>query len=240
MPEKTALVLLVPEHRRAEARTALDEALTKGQQSAIGVISWDDVLRVLQDAALAPPVQVDLAADVWQLSGLCATYGARDIRPFTADELNAWPARLPDLEVLVDRVSARLSQRRLYPLGREKDATGDSHGHYRRYICGDEGPDGATMSVGVRRPRQGWSTPVCIRYHRDTPGFQDALRRLRSAGMDVVLAQRGHAYVPLEVPAGVGGAAVVDALVQQGLQIHQVALGRVWPQIESGASRSSS
>ena len=222
-PGQAALVLLVPEHRRAEAQAAL-ASVQSGVASA--VVTWDEVASAFRGVSDGDPF---LMHDVRQFEGLCETYGAKDIRPLTTDELREWQSRLDDLKVLIDRVSSELSIRRLLPLGREHDMTRDAVGFYRRYVSGDHGPDGATMAIGVRKPRPGHQSPVYVRYHLRTRDFPAAKQRLLASELPVDIAERGHAYVPLEVPTGVSGAEVVRRLVEQARQVHRVALGREWP-----------
>lgn len=235
-PTLSALALLVPTHRRTEAQQVLDAAKpTTG--IALAVLTWDEVIGALRDATVD---DLELSDDVRQFEGLCETYGAKDIQPFTSDPAATWPARLKDLEVIVDRVTAQLSTDRLLPIGREKDATPDGRGYYRRYISGERGQEGTWMSVGVRQPRPGFSTPLWLRYHARTGGLGDARRRLLATDLGAQVAKRGHVYVPLHIPAGVSGAEVVRQVQDQVKRVHSEALGRPWPLNDSESERFAS
>lgn len=224
-PVLTALVLLVPDHRRAEAERALT-SWTAEAASGTAVISWDELVESLREAADG---DASLVGDVGQFEALCETYGGRDIRPFTADEVTGWPARAKDLKVIVDRVTAGLSTERLLPIGSEADATQDGRGYYRRYVSGERGSEGKWMSIGIRQSRKPHDTPVWLRYHARTEGLQAVKDRLQAAAVPVSVAKRGHVYVPLSLPVGVSGVEVVRQLQDQVRQVHSAALGRSWP-----------
>lgn len=221
-PQASALILLVPEHRRAEGEKAL---AVEGDGAVVtGVVSWDQLATAMRDSVSDDPALMD---DLRQFEGLCETYGGKDIRPFTEDEANGWPARADDLKVIVDRVTAGLSSGpRLYPLGTEKDGTTDGLGYYRRYLSGVGPPE---VSLGVRQPRKGHTSTLWLRYHSSTRDFSAAKERLLNSEEVTVVAQRGHVYVPLMLPTGVSGVEVVRQLEQQVQRVHTVALGEPWP-----------
>ncbi len=220
-PPSTALLLLVPEHRRREAERV--GGTVDAGEVALGVISWDQLIKAFHDCASG---DAELLEDVRQFDALCKTYGAKDIRPFTREEASSWPARRTDLMVIVDRVTSELSSDRLLPTGVEQDATTDEHGYYRRYISAG-GPE---VSLGVRQPRRDFQTPIWMRYHYRTSDFAVAKQRLRASGAVVDEAKRGHIYVPVDLPLDVSGAEVVRLVKGQVQRVHSVALGRAWPE----------
>lgn len=182
------------------------------------VITWDEVLDVL-----AVTTDLNVAADVAQLRGMCTTLGALDIAPFEEGDLGAaWRERRTDFEAIVAATEALTGPiERILPLGLHD-------GYHRRYVCPESGASSLCYSVGVREPLPATSTPVVMRYHRDTGAFAGAVERLEASPFRSRLHRDqgdGHLWIPLEVPCGVGGARVVLDICDQARRIDAVARG---------------
>lgn len=215
-PGDALLVLLVPAHRRPEADRVLAEAVEQGEfvprEGKLHTEVWD--YDQLLDA-LARSLEND--PDLAQLRLFIEACEALDIRPFTMTELRSpWGSRAADLITVLDRATSRVNPpgQRLMPSG--------AHDHYewRRYL--EVVPGWTNIAVGLLRgdqdPPAGLTDPTCVwlRVHRDTPDAQLAGRRLRGRfPKEVVVDDSGHTWLPLRVPPGVGGAAMVDEVATQ-------------------------
>lgn len=213
------LVILVPEARRHEATTLIGPLDAAPPHPVTAVVTWDEALD-----ALAVTNDLNVAADVVQLRGMCTTLGALDIAPFDDTDLgHAWQHRRSDFEAIVARTTETLTgpDERILPLGLHE-------GYRRRYVCHPPGPNPTCYSVGVREPLPGTRTPIVMRYHRDTPGFAALAEALRTSELANELRDQqgdGHVWIPLEPTMHVGGARVVADLCDQIRQIDAVARG---------------
>lgn len=213
--EQGLLVALVPAHRRPEAKQklagvigALHDTQVRGGKAV--TLSWavwtfDELLQ-----EIAPPGRED--PDVAQLAALVAVQQALDIRPITRDELmQPDESRRRDLRVIADRVSAAVTRagNRVLPSGRDADFD------WRRHV--ELIPGGTHVAIGVRRHPgdvlpTGWTSPLWLRLHRDTPNAAAAAQRLAVRYPRTVTDSGGHTWLALEVPTGMGGAELVDQL----------------------------
>jgi hypothetical protein len=159
------------------------------------------------------------------LSGDC-------IPPLTGpEELAEWRKRETDFVNLVDGVTRRLTTHHsVYPMGvepLEQVPEGlEPKGYTRRYVCRLLGETMSCFSVGVRDSFAGIVSPIWLRFNGTTGHFRDIRDRLEASDLRPRLVPSGgHIWMPLEVPVGVGGKQMVDALVAQAEAIVRVAYG---------------
>jgi hypothetical protein len=216
--DQGVLAVLVPAHRREEAEHKLAQALeaTGNTSEQVGETVWlrgavwsfDELLQEISPDESEDP-------DVTQLADLVAVQEALDIRPFCPHELvNPDGPRRRDLSLIADRVSAAIAtaSSRLLPSGQDADF------EWRRYV--ELTPGGTNVAIGVRRPvgeepPDEWPSFLWLRVHRDTSNAEIAVQRLARRYPNITRDLHGHTWLALDVPAGVGGAEVVDALITQ-------------------------
>ena len=206
------LVVLVPEHRRGEAEQVLAQAVRRSELDRrsvrhTDVWSYDELLAALAAGLGDDPGLAQLRTFVEAAQGL-------DIQPFAEAELGEPGLRQTDLITVLDRATARCNPagQRLLPSGSDEQFV------WRRHL--ELRPGWTNLAVGLRHAsRDSLSTlqgGTWLRVHRDTPDSALATRRLRDVGEgDVVVDETGHTWLPLVVPPGVAGAAIVDSLAGQ-------------------------
>ncbi|WP_373054742.1 hypothetical protein, partial [Thioalkalivibrio sp.] len=95
---------------------------------------------------------------------------------------------------------------------------------YRRYLCRPLGDQRPCFSIGVRDPFQNFSTPIWIRFHRQTPLFTVVRERLtRSPLHEKLVHSGGHVWIPLDVPLHMGGDQLVAAVVGNAEEVAAIA-----------------
>jgi hypothetical protein len=226
--DRGVLAVLVPVHRRHEAQQKLAHALempgdTDPEAVGDGVMlrgvvwTFDELL-----GAISPDGSED--PDVNQLADLIAVEEALDIRPFSEHELvRPDGTRRRDLWVIADRVSAAIA-----PAGSRLPPSGEDSGfEWRRYVVLT--PGGTNVAIGVRRhvgadPPDEWTSLLWLRVHRDTPSAEVAVERLARRYPNITKDVHGHTWLALDVPAGAGGADVVDAVRTQVEEVAAVIL----------------
>jgi hypothetical protein len=209
-----AFVVLVPSHRTSEAQTLLDSMrpdFAEPPVLATHVLTWDKLFEVLDSAAAtALHSSTAIAADLLQLRDLCMTLQGLDITPLgDAASGRGWAKRRTDLERIVERVTAQLSgDHALLPTGKDSLYT------FRRYV--NQGP-GSFCAVGiVGKFADRGDSPLWLRYHSQTPHFQEIEARLRSSDLeDRARDDQGHIWLPLTVPNDLSGAAIVAAIGEE-------------------------
>jgi len=202
------MVVLVPTYRRGEASRVLDEALSICGQPPVraAVWSYDDVLGALTHALPG-------SGDLEQLRGLVEACEALDVKPFTEEELAAHAEdRRADLVWVMDQATASLfaSGERVLPSG------SDAGFSWRRYF--EITPGGTNIAVGLRASSPGRSEASAwawLRIHPATPGADTAGAVLRGTFSTARTEPDRSTWLPLDLPAGVAGAAMVARLVEQ-------------------------
>ena len=144
---ETALLVLVPRTRTAEASRVTAEALgltgsgpwpaTDERRFGTAVISWDELFDALQSDE-----EEQFGHELKQLQSMYRELGNEFIAPLASDDdLREWRSSETDFVKLVDQVTQRLTaQHRLYPMGTES-LEGEvpperEPGEYRRrYVC---------------------------------------------------------------------------------------------------------
>ena len=231
------LLVLVPSVRVREAQREITVAFeVQGDGPwrpahypgiAITVMTWERILDVLNKAGLPAPA----ACDVAQLTALYRVLSGQHIEPLASTEdLLAWRERAGVFTQIVDRVTRSLLQNeeKLYPIGTEQVAGEpeglEPRGYYRRYLCRPLGDQRPCFSIGVRDPFQNFSTPIWMRFHRETPRFRIVRDRLiRSPLSDKLVHSDGHVWIPLEVPLNTGGDQLVAAVVTNAEEVAMIA-----------------
>ena len=231
------LLVLVPKARIAEA--AREISLTFEVQGdapwrparypgiAITVITWEQILNALDNAGLPGPS----ACDVAQLNAMYRVLSGQHIEPLAnIEDLLGWRERAGVFMQLVDRVTRSLPQdvEKLYPIGTERIAGEpeglEPRGYYRRYLCRPLGDQRTCFSIGVRNPFQKFSTPIWMRFHRETPQFWLVRDRLSRSPLGKKLVHSsGHVWVPLDVPLNTGGDLLVAAVVANVEEVATIA-----------------
>lgn len=232
------IVVLIPRYRVAEATVAVRDTFNVSGMHpwrppqyptvVAMVISWEEVLDALLQTQSEP-----LHGEVVQFQDMYQVLSGNDIAPFPdIDDLLAWRERAGGLENLVDRATRQLSAGTgLLPMGSEpldREPEGlEPRGYRRRYVCRQWGTYQPCFSIGVRDPFAGHVTPIWLRFHKDTPGFNDLRAHLQSAPLwNQIVYSGGSLWAPLEVPLDVNGDQMVGALVAQAEKIVAVAFGR--------------
>lgn len=208
-----AFVILVPEPRRTEAQSALDQ-LGTGHSA---VVTWDELLDRFAEH------DTDFS-DVAQLRSMCDSLGALDVAPFKSTEPEYLETRLSDLFSVCDRVSQRLT-----PPGDALLPSQPRGGGWYRYFC-SVGEFGCCASLGVSPQGKFESKQlIWLRWHRHTDDLnvvRDLLESRRDEveqlGGSLVLAA-GQVWVGLDPKTDVGGAAVENDLVERCAQICAIA-----------------
>ncbi|GAB4195563.1 MAG: hypothetical protein OHK0013_01890 [Sandaracinaceae bacterium] len=229
--EDGLLVLLVPRARMAEVGAIARGALAGGEgaresssswRSASGlrvaVVAWQDVFGALRRASIWPS-----GGELDQLEGLYVGLTSTKVEPLAdLSDLEAWEPRADELVGLVDRVTRKLQKEltpgltKALPFGTDPvpDEPDRAHhrGYRRRYVCAS-----VCYSVGVRHPFRGHRSPLWLRVHgATTPAFDQISARLRGSPLAPRLVDsEGHAWLELEVPLGVSGEEMIDALARQ-------------------------
>lgn len=239
------LLILVPRYRMDEARQMTAKAgLPHGVVASVS--SWEQVIDDLREVRVEP-----FASDLAQFEAMYRVLCGEDLEPL-ADEaaIRAWREREQVFVHYIDRATRLLSKgTRLLPLVLDRKmseprATGTSEAEdavggtssdsptgvppgaflHRYVLCFEGGKKPTYFSIGVRDPFESHSTPIWLRFHRDTGGFVAVRERLRSAPeLPGMITSGGHLWIPLEVPLHAQAASVVDALVEQAERIRRCA-----------------
>jgi len=234
-PEGGVLLALVPHQRVGEATNVVTGAFNVSgappwrpadyPSVVVTVVSWDDVLDALKRAGSEP-----LRSEVEQLEAMYKVLNGDDILPLAGvEDLIEWRKRESDFINLVDRASRRLSTHHgLLPMAVEPPEQVpegfEPKGYRRRYVGRPLGSGTSFFSIGVRDPFEGRSTPVWLRFHKDTPEFSLIRDRLYASSLEPRLVMSGgHVWIPLDVPLGVGSEEMVNALVAQAERVAEVA-----------------
>ena len=220
--EAGAFVLLVPASRFDYAGRVLEAALReRGDEGhapyliAAAVLTWDSWLEAWNDAVRHLPATPDsLAADLVQLRELVVTMGGLVIPPLDgAAAGEGWREREPDLRIIVDQVTTRLSD----PSSRRPPIVHEVGYDPLRYAPGGYSEPGSSCSVGLasRFADQG-ATPLWLESAKLTPHFADIRARIMTSTFaDDVLTDDGHLWLPLALPGDLAGPELVDHLVAE-------------------------
>lgn len=229
------LLILVPESRLVEAQAVAEAAIGPRQEQftperargiEVLVKSWSVVLDALDEgmgtASESSSEPGPLVEDLRQLRSLCTVLGGAAVVPFSPQETGAaWRTRIDDYAKIVDRVTLALAARRT-PGARIFPLRHASHGLATyRYV----GADDDYLAVAVIDPARDIGWPVGVFYHRDTPGYSKVREALGTAEMIIEENSRGL-VTPLSIKSGIGGAAVVEALVEEVERLDNVARSR--------------
>jgi len=232
---ESALLVLVPRSRTEEATDVVARAFslyglgpwrpTEYPDVAIAVVSWDDVL-----AALGRCGSERLRSELEQFEAMYRVLRG-DYIPTLAgpEELAEWRKRETDFVNLVDRVTRRLTtHHRVYPMSvepLEQVPEGlEPKGYTRRYVCRPLGETESCFSIGTRDPFAGTVSPIWLRFNKTTGHFRDIRDRLdRSDLRPRLVPGAGHIWIPLDVPLGVDGRQMADALVVQAEEVVRIA-----------------
>lgn len=232
---ESALLVLVPRQRTEEAAHVFTGAFglsgsgpwrpTEHPGVAIAVVSWDDVLAVLGRGG-----SERLRGELEQLESMYRVLSGDHIPPLAGpEELTEWRTRETDFVNLVDQATRRLTtHHRVYPMGVEAleqvPEGQEPRGYTRRYVCRQLGGTESCFSIGVRDSFAGIVSPIWLRFNRTTGHFRDIRDRLDTSDFRPRLVPSGgHIWIPLEVPLGVDGEQMVDALVAQAEEVVRIA-----------------
>lgn len=199
--------------------------VTDGHRIGIAVISWDELFTVLHSGATER-----FLYELEQLQAMYYELSSDFIAPLASDEdLRLWRSSDTDFVKLVDQVTRRLTnQHRVYPMQTESIEQGlpeRDPGEYRfRYVCPCASTATSCFSIGARDSFAKWSSPIWMRFHKDTGNFRVIRHRIESSDPRLrSLESGGHIWMPLDVPRDVSGEDMIEALVAQAEEVLQVA-----------------
>jgi hypothetical protein len=230
------LLVLVPKRRTSEIAKLTAFALglpgagpwpaTGDRSVAVAVVSWDDVFAWLRTCG------GDVGHEVEQLEAMFRVLDGDNIAPVAdVQDLVHWRKRKDDFVNLIERATRRLTEslgsHRLLPLGTEPIEQQvpeglEPLGYIRRYVCPVARPEWSCFCIGVRDSFAAWVTPVWLRFNARTADFALIRSRIETSPLRW-LESGGHIWVPLDVPTGVTGEQMVDALVAQAEEVMRVA-----------------
>jgi hypothetical protein len=222
---KGKLFLLVPRSRYAEtSEYAVCHFILQGygpwqvQNVTLAVITWEDLFKCLGSVT-----DQGFREDLAQLHAMYRALNGDDMEPLTTDEqVLLWRERETWWVKLVDLSSRQLTPQdsKMLPLGLEKGAVP----YCRRYICCNIRGIESYYSVGTRDPFQNHSTPIWLRFHKDTAHFQAIAEQLENSPLATKIVRSGrHIWYPLEVPYNADRATMINDLLEQITQITNVA-----------------
>lgn len=210
------LIVLVPGRRIVDVRSAAGQQLgcvgdgpwSVGATSPcfVSVVSWEDVIQALGRVSTEP-----FAGDLANFAEMYRVLIGDSLEPVRSiEELRAWQDAESKFIALVSKVTERLTVGKLMPLGR--DIPDDPGSYYRRYVC----LKGICVSIGVRAPFRGHDTPIWMRFHKKTSGF-DLLRArlLASPFSGRIVNDGGHVWMPLSVPLGADTQEMINVVASQ-------------------------
>ena len=230
---EAALLVLVPEKRIKEAVNAVSRDfgppqadrwyLTDGRPCGIAVISWEEIF-----TALGSRKEERFIYDLDQLEEMYKELRGAYIAPLAdIEDLLHWRERETDFINVAKEVSCQLtSAGRLLPFQTEplEDPSEKAEGpsddleeqvYRRRYVRCPGGDNDSYFSIGVRDPFAGWTTPIWMRFHRDTDKFSHIRQRIEKDSSLDWLESGGHIWIPMEVPFEVSGDQMIDIIVEQ-------------------------
>ncbi|WP_203750356.1 hypothetical protein [Cellulomonas chitinilytica] len=199
------LAVLVPESRRHEADRVLAEyrVLFPDESVHLDVWTYDEVTRALADRLPDSP-------DVAQFAGLVAASRALDISPLTEAELTEdQPGRRDDIWRVVEQASSGL-------FGQRSPAGTDRYFEVRRFV--ELAPLPTSLVVGVGRKGRQVDAPrpwAWLRISDDTAFAHVAQRVLDDLHPSGTLREGQGLGVPLQIPPGRWGAAMIDTVRDQ-------------------------
>lgn len=232
---ESAFLVLVPRRRTKEATDIVAEVFEpfgpsprqpkKYPNVSIAVVSWDDVL-----AKLGGIESGRFRSEFEQFEAMYRVLSGGYIQPLAGpEELAEWRKREKDYVRLVEQVTRRLTtHHNVLPMGvapPEQASQGlEPKGYTRRYVCQPPGETESCFSIGVRDPFDGNVSPIWLRFNKTTGYFRDIRDRLEASHLAPRLVRSGgHIWIPLDVPVGVDGIEMVNALVVQAKEIVRVA-----------------
>ena len=234
--DDTALLVLVPKGRTAEAAKVTAEAfcqsgsgpwrLTDEHSSGIvviAVISWDELFAALQSGK-ATRFRYELE----QLQAMYTELRGNFIAPLASDEdLRKRESCATNFVELVNQVTRRLTKlHRIYPMrleSLEQVSPERKPGEYHlRYVCSFVDDAAPCYSIGIRDSFAEWVTPIWLRFHRDTGNFRLVRQRIESSDLRS-LKSGGHIWIPLDVPLDVSGEQMIQSLVEQAEEVLRMA-----------------
>lgn len=214
-------VLLVPMSRVGEAQSVLNQATRDGSSSGLPaktlVLSWDECIRLCEEAIAGLPDAADMGGDLVQFRAMCTTLGGLVIAPLGSVSFgDAWREREQDLRQLVREVTDHFM-----PPGSRWPMSSEVGYEHRRYIPGylsngtvDSGAN-CSVGIGTRFADEG-QTLFWLRYHRRTPDFELVKARLsRSSYAPRMRTDDRHLWLPLDARPDAAGPELVQDLVAQ-------------------------
>jgi hypothetical protein len=234
----SVLLVLVPKRRTSEIAKLTAFALgfvgvgpwpaTGDRSVAVAVVSWDEVFAWLRTCG------GDVVHEVEQLEEMYRVLDGDNIAPVAdVQDLVQWRKRKDDFVNLIERATRRLTEslgsHKLLPLGTEPIEQQvpeglEPLGYVRRYVCPVARPEWSCFCIGVRDSFAKWATPIWLRFNAQTADFALIRSRIEASPLRW-LESGGHLWVPLDVPTGVTGEQMVDALVAQAEEVMRVAYG---------------
>ncbi len=211
--QQGALVLLVPAARVAEGERAVASAQREtlaDTPSAAVVMTWDELLNVLQDAVAHLPVTLDaVAADVVQFKALCLAMQGFVVAPITGPA--TWPPS-EDLLRLFHQVSEQLREpkRKMLPIVHEP---GFDPMRYMYF-----GGERDYLAIGLASRFADTGLPLWVRYeNRDARHFAKVRGRVMvSEHKHSVVPEMNHKlWLPLTIEPDLAGQGLVQDIVAQ-------------------------
>lgn len=209
--DRGALVALVPASRTDHAIQVLAEAqaMTDAGDTATAVVTWDEWLDCWDDALGDEPAGAGrddfmLRSDLNQLRGLVKAMDGLLGQPYVADPNADWREGLNSLKSIVDEATIEVNAELGFTAVNFPAQTKDPSMHARYVIVADRGAGQSPfMLAGLFYERAAAGRPP-VWARLDNERAQPVIGALYQAFPEGEEDDRGHFWVPLELPNSVG------------------------------------
>lgn len=174
----------------------------------VAVVTWERLIEDLEGVA-----NEKFVSELLQFRAMYRVFNGDDIEPLTNDgQVLAWREREDWWLKLVDLTTRYLSGDQVMPFGLEKG----SNPYHRRYVCQKFDDSTSCYSIGTRDPYDGFTTPIWLRFHKNTRNYARIRANLTHEPNVLRMVYGGwHLWLPLEVPRDSTKEKMIGGLVDQ-------------------------